>query len=148
MLSSSLVLFSPLYALLLSSHFRITRCHTPLVASVAFASKHRERDREEYNFMCIKVEDLRNTQLRCHYLSIPPSSMSLLVTILGYPLSPPPETFLLNGYVSVVSSLSIFYKSSVLLQIQINSNIFSLILCLKKCCDSVIFQFHLKSYST
>ena len=109
MLSSSLVLFSPLYALLLSSHFRITHCHTPLVASVAFANKHRERDREEHNFMCIKVEDLRNTQLWCHYLSIPPSSMSLLVTILGYPLSPPPETFLLNGYVSSSSSFIFIY---------------------------------------
>ena len=39
-LSFSLVLFSPLYILLLSPQLRITRCHIPHVTSVALPEMH------------------------------------------------------------------------------------------------------------
>ena len=73
-ISSSLVLFSPLYILLLSPQLCIICCDTPLTISVAFASMHvLEREWEKDNYICAKYENLRNTQWWCHHLSIPPS---------------------------------------------------------------------------
>ena len=52
-----------------------------------------EREHEEDNFICTKYKHLRNTKWWRHYLSIPPSSMSPLITIFRYPL-PLPGDFL------------------------------------------------------
>ena len=54
-LSSSLVLFSPLYILLLSQQLRITRCH---FTSVTFASMHVGEGPYEVNFISTKCEHL------------------------------------------------------------------------------------------
>lgn len=62
MLSPFLVVFSPLYILLLLPQLRITRCHKLLVIPVALPVCTFEREREEDKFIRTKCEHLTNTQ--------------------------------------------------------------------------------------